>query len=224
MVLNYSSQGLSEPDIISRLEAQGFAPEHIDKALRIALREKVMSGAPPMAGPEIPAPEPPAPMPFEMPANPMEVSRRPMPLGYPPERIMNSEPRRVQETFPTEEPERYEEKPTEITVEEIIEAIVEERWKDFEEKLNHFDKKDMQLQSEIGDLRKEMDRVGKLLEEKEKTVVTKLEDFGGSMENIEGRIGSIERVFKDFLPELTQNIKAMSDLVGKIKEEEKKSH
>ena len=225
LVLNYSSQGLSEPDIISRLETQGFAPEHIDKALRIALREKVMSGAPPMAGPEIPAPEPPAPMPFEMAPTPMgEISRHPMPLGYPPERIMNAEPRRFQETLPPEEPERFEEKPTEITVEEIIEAIVEERWKEFEEKLNHFDKKDMQLQSEIGDLRKEMDRVGRLLEEKEKTVVTKLEDFGGSMENIEGRIGSIERVFKDFLPELTQNIRAMSDLVGKIKEEEKQSH
>ena len=34
-----------------------------------------------------------------------------------------------------------------------------------------------------------------------------MEEFGGSMENIEGRIGSIERVFREVLPDLTENIK-----------------
>jgi len=47
-------------------------------------------------------------------------------------------------------------------------------------------------------------------------LISKLEEFGGSMENIEGRIGSIEKVFKDFLPDLTQNVKIMSELVEKM--------
>jgi hypothetical protein len=41
------------------------------------------------------------------------------------------------------------------------------------------------------------------------------------MENIEGRIGSIERVFKEVLPELSENIKSMTEFVEKVKEEKK---
>jgi hypothetical protein len=49
----------------------------------------------------------------------------------------------------------------------------------------------------------------------------KMDDFGGSMEGIEGRIGSIEKVFKEVLPELTGNIKTMAEFVEKLKEEKK---
>ena len=229
MVMNYSSQGMSEPEIISRLQAQGFAPEHIDKALRIALKEKVISGAPPtpMEMTE-PAPEAPMPTPFgvaETPTGHMpmgEVTRRPMPIGYPPERIIQNpiEQPVPQQDFEQPQVQRPEAQPTtEITVEEIIEAIIAERWKDFEERLNNFEKKDLQLQNQIEDIRKKIGNVENLLEVKEKTMISKLEEFGGSMENIEGRIGSIERVFKDFMPELTTNIKTMSDLVERMKKE-----
>ncbi|MHA1829028.1 MAG: hypothetical protein ACTSX6_10335, partial [Candidatus Heimdallarchaeaceae archaeon] len=169
LVLRYSAQGLSEPDIIAKLEEQGFKPEHIDKALRIALKEKVVSGAPPtpMATPEEPVPEAPAPTPFGTmetppigaPAEgpvPIGEVRRPTPMGYPPERIVPK---------PAEIPEQPEAKrsetppPTEITVEEIIEAIVAERWKDFEERLNAFEKRDLQLQNQIQALGKRVDEI-----------------------------------------------------------------
>ena len=226
LVLRYSGEGLSEPDIIARLEAQGFSQHHIDKALRIALKERVVSGAPPtpMATPEEPVPEVPSPMPFgEVPTGapiegpvPMGEIRSPMPLGYPPERIVQAPPPI------TEQPEFKRAElppPTEITVEEIIEAIVAERWRDFEERLSVFEKRDLQLQHQIEALRKEVNAIEEVLEEKEKTMISKLEEFGGSIEGIQGRIGGIERVFKDFLPELTTNIKTMSSLVEKMKKE-----
>lgn len=220
LVLRFCDQGLSEPEIIARLEQQGFPPEHIDKALRIALKEKVISGAlpTPMEMTQE-APEAPSPIPFgemETPIGPSpmgEVTRRPMPMGYPPEKI-------VQPEQPQQEIERSESQPaTEITVEEIIEAIVEERWKDFENRLEEFEKRDFQLQNQIEELRKKLNSFEAILGEKEKTLLNKLEEFGESVTGIEGRIGSIERVFKDFLPELTTNIKTMSDLVEKMKKE-----
>ena len=223
LVLRFCEQGLSEPEIIARLEQQGFPPEHIDKALRIALKEKVISGAPP-APMEMTQefPEAPTPTPFgemETPTGPVplgEVTRRPMPMGYPPERVMQaSEPQEQPDEF-----RRSESQPaTEITVEEIIEAIVAERWKDFEERLEAFEKRDLQLQNQIEELRKKVTGFEAILNEKERTVLNKLEEFGESVTGIEGRIGGIERVFKDFLPELTTNIKTMSDLVGKMKKE-----
>ena len=224
LVLRYSAQGLSEPDIIARLEAQGFPPHHIDKALRIALKEKVISGAPPtpMATSEEPVPEVPTPEPFGVMETPTggpvpmdEYARRPMPMGYPPERIIPAH------EIPEQPEIRRAEAPppTEITVEEIIEAIVAERWRDFEERLDAFEKRDIQLQNQIAALRKEVDSIEGVLEEKEKTMISKLEEFGESVQGIQGRIGGIERVFKDFLPELTTNIKTMSNLVEKMKKE-----
>ena len=79
----------------------------------------------------------------------------------------------------------------------------------------------MQLESEIADMRKSIREFKGSLSTKDEGLITKLDEFSGSVDNIEGRIGSIEKVFKDFLPELTQNIKSMSDLVEKIKEERK---
>ncbi len=225
LVLSYSSQGLSENEIKDRLCSQGFSPDLVDKALRIALKEKVTS--------ELPQVNPPqqqvhVPQMHTMPQT-MEVSRHPMPMGYPPERVVSpDEPRQLpaeQAAQPfTFEPaaSRIPESPIgEITIEEIIEGVVNERWQDFEERLVDFEKRDMLLEAQIEDLRKRSKEIEGMLREKEKGLVGKLDEFGGSVENIEGRIGSIEKVFKDFLPELSQNIKNMSELVEKIKEKEK---
>lgn len=224
LVLRFCDQGLSEPEIIARLEQQGFPPEHIDKALRIALKEKVISGAPPTPMEMTQEfPEAPNPTPFgamETPTGPVplgEITRRPMPLGYPPERVVGSEQPRDQ--FEQEAKRSDSQPATEITVEEIIEAIVDERWKDFEQRLESFEKRDFQLQNQIEDIRKKMVGIEAIVNEKEKTLFNKLEEFGESVTGIEGRIGGIERVFKDFLPELTTNIKTMSDLVEKMKKE-----
>ncbi len=235
IVLRYSAQGLSEPDIIARLEEQGFAPDYIDKALRIALKEKVISGAPPtpMEMAEGTFLEAPAPTPFgamETPTGPVpigEVTRRPMPIGYPPERVVQGQqdfPQQLQDQmqqqFQGRSQEKTETQPaTEITVEEIIEAIIAERWKDFETRLETFEKRDIQLHNEIEALSKRIASFENVLQEKEKTMISKLDEFGESMTGIEGRIGSIERVFKDFLPELTTNIRTMSDLVERMKKE-----
>lgn len=220
LVLNYAAQGYSEPEIISRLQAQGFAPEYIDRAIRLALKERVTA-----SGLEMPQqPQPTLPQPTLQ----QPIERHPTPLGYPPERIVSEETKPISleearttftfEPKPIKEPEAPVE---EITVEEIIEGIIMERWKEFEERLADFEKRDMQLQSQIDDLRKRFKEIDDMLSEREKGFATKLEEFGGSMENIEGRIGSIEKVFREVLPELTQNIKTMTEFVEKLKEEKK---
>ncbi|MFH1474124.1 MAG: hypothetical protein ABIE55_04530 [Candidatus Aenigmatarchaeota archaeon] len=225
LVLSYSSQGLSENEIKDRLHAQGFDSELVEKALRIALKEKVTSQLPEVAPPQqqfhVPHPQPMS--------HTMEISRHPMPMGYPPERVVSpDEPRQLPAeqaaqpfTFEPEAAKMAESPIGEITIEEIIEGVVNERWQDFEERLVDFEKRDMLLEAQIEDLRKRSKEIENILREKEKGLVSKLDDFGGSVENIEGRIGSIEKVFKDFLPELTQNIKNMSELIDNIKEKEK---
>lgn len=229
LVLNYAAQGFSEQEIMSRLQAQGFEPEHIDRALKIALKERVTASP----GVQLNQPGSALPKPTDFyGASPEPVVSRhpsPTPLGYPPERIVSPEESRpmtledVKTSF-TFEPKNIQEPQSsveEITVEELIEGIVTERWKDFEERLSDFEKRDMQLQSEIDDMRKRFKEIDASSSDREKGLTGKMEEFGGSMENIEGRIGSIERVFREVLPELSENIKSMTEFVEKVKEEKK---
>ena len=257
LVLNYASQGLSEGEITLRLKEQGFEQQYIDRAMRIALKERIspetlshnipdstVPATAPNSDYHMATPlglEPPQPMaqappqitrrpqPVQQPQQPQQIAQAP-PMGMPPERVVSpqgprhmspKEARDASFTFEGRDPQRFHSAPEEITIEELIEGIVDERWRDFEERLIDFEKRDMQLESEIADMRKTIREFKGSLSTKDEGLITKLDEFSGSVDNIEGRIGSIEKVFKDFLPELTQNIKSMSDLVEKIKEERK---
>ncbi len=255
VVQRYASQGMSEAEIASRLERQGFAPPQISQALRIALKQEV-APSPEMMGPtierhppEFRAPErrqeefrrPPERAPEEYGNQPIETPtmemgpapRREFPQREtapslseersfaPPERItMPGQARpRIFEEAPQQMPQqRVPEIPeADVTLEEIIEGIIAEKWYEFEDRLGGFEKRDVQLQNEIEDLRKKIGDVEKMQKERETTLLSKFESFGDSMEGIQGRIGSIEKVFKEFLPELTQNIRVMSDLIETAK-------
>ena len=179
--------------------------------------------------PEIRRPEIPR-EPIGAPLGPEPMGETHPPLGFPPERIVPTRERPVEVPYtyepyePTEEisGEIHEEYPLEeVTVEEIVEGIVAERWRDFEEILIEFEKRDTQLQGELSDLRKRLKEVEDSVKEREKTLLAKFEEFGVSMENITGKIGAIEKIFRDSLPELTTNIKTLSGLAEKIKEEKK---
>jgi len=231
MVLNYAAQGFSEQEIVARLQSQGFAPEHIDRALKIALKERVTSAPGAQMGRPEPQPQLPQPTDFYGATQEPAVTRHPSsaPMGYPPEKVVNPQAERPMSledmgssfTFENQPRNQPQSPMEEITVEELIEGIVTERWRDFEERLNDFEKRDLQLQAQIDDLRKRFKEIDSSLIDREKGLSGKMEEFGGSMENIEGRIGSIEKVFKEVLPELTENIKAMTDFVEKVKDEKK---
>ncbi|MFH0929431.1 MAG: hypothetical protein V1818_03690 [Candidatus Aenigmatarchaeota archaeon] len=223
LVLSYASQGLSENEIRNHLQNQGFSGDVIEKALRIAVKEKVSSEMPHMQAP--PAIQMPEPM-------SMDIQRHPMPLGYPPERLVSpDEPRQIPAqqaaqpfTFEQTDVRQAESPMGEITIEEIIEGIVEEKWQEFEERLLDYERRDMMLQSQLDDLRKRIKELETSIKQRDTGLTSKLDDFGGSVEHIEGRIGSIEKVFKDFLPELSQNIKNMTELIDKVKSEKQPSY
>jgi hypothetical protein len=209
LVQKYSSQGMSEQQIVSRLMNEGFDEARINRALQIALRETVR-----------------APPPREEVAGPVPMGER-QPFGYPPERVVPpteaalvryEEAPQTRMTFEKQEPEQFQVPELgEITVEEIVEGVVSEKWEEFEDRLGNFEKKDIQIQGQIDDLRKKIDEINKSMRDREQTLLSKLGEVGESMDTIQGRIGSIEKVFKDFLPELTENIKVMSEIVEKHK-------
>lgn len=211
VVQRLAGQGYSEADIISQLRQQGFTPSQIDKALTGALKSKVGGPQPPVERrPQITPPERIVSGPVVKPAiEPLELSKPPSEFTF------------------EETPEQFAEKPEipkkeeigpEITLEEVIEGVVAERWSQFEERLNRFDQRDMQIQNQVEEIRKKIDSLEKKEKESEHTFISKLDEFGEHVSGIEGRIGSIEKAFKDFLPELTDNVRTMAEIVEKMKE------
>lgn len=223
IVQKMASQGMPESQIISQLRSQGFAPTQIDKALSQAIKSAVsfqqnvqLRGSPPerfVPGPQVRAA-----------IEPTELMEAPSFDFSPPNQNTPQE-----FTF-EENPQQFVEKAEiprqvsgpEITLEEVIEGVIADRWVSFEKRLGGLDQRDQMLEQKIEDLRKQVDDVRIIANKSEQTFVGKLDEYGGHIGGIESRIGSIEKAFRDFLPDLTENVRTISDIVEKLKKEEKK--
>lgn len=222
IVQRMASQGMPEPQIISQLRAQGFSPMQIDKALSQAIKSAVtlpqsnqMRSAPPeriVPGPQV------------------RAAIEPVMLPEPPSFDFSPQQQTMPQEFTFEEnPQQFAEKPEvpqqvsgpEITLEEVIEGVIADRWTSFEKRMSGLDQRDQQLDQRIEDLRKQVDDARALVSKSEQTFVGKLDEYGGHIGGIEARIGSIEKVFKDFLPELTDNVRTISGIVEKMRKDER---
>jgi len=238
LVQRMSSQGVPQNVIAGKLQSQGFSSRQIDSAMRILLREGVGGPQRTPPRPRMPPSGAPGPEPIGRPqrAPPVErYTRGPEPMGAPMERAplpqrreQFSTPERLPQ--PMRPPEKLAMPPEytftkdtpkfeqpEITLEEIIEGVVADKWDDFEERLNIYDKKNLQVQDQIKELREQVGEMTKILNQKEQTLISRFEAVSGSMDSIEGRIGSIERIFKEFIPDLTENIRLLSEMAEKKK-------
>ncbi len=224
IVQKMASQGMPEPEIISQMRSQGFSPMQIDKALSQAIKSAVtlqqpiqQHGAPPekiVTGPQV------------------RASIEPMQFHEPPSFDLSQQQQQMPQEFTFEEnPQQFVESPSvpapqevggpEITLEEVIEGVIADKWASFEKRLSGFDQRDQQIEKRIDDLRGQIDEVHALMNKSEQTFIGKLDEFGGHIGGIESRIGSIEKVFKDFLPELTDNVRTISDIVERMKKDGK---
>ncbi len=218
----YAAQGMPAPMIEERLRRAGVPESRISAAMNSALRGRVV-------GPETEEPQqlPPGLVSETMGPPQMGMQRRPQRIGQPPEQlampgqgppVQVSNPSSPEFTFEPKPQQQFQTPEAEITLEEIIEGVVSEKWNDFEDRLSNFERRDIQLQSQIEDLRKRVVEMEKAIKEKEQTLGNKFDHFGDSLGEIEGRIGSIEKVFKEMLPALTDNMKSISDVIEKMKE------
>ncbi len=104
-----------------------------------------------------------------------------------------------------------------ITLEEIIEGIVADKWTSFEDTIERLRRRDDELQKQIIDIRKEIDALKDAMRKSEESFMTKLEEHSNQVANIEAKIGSIEKVFKEFLPELTESMRLITEALEKKK-------
>lgn len=230
------SRGFSELDTIDVLRREGFSPDEIDKSLTQVVKEGVVGGAGP-AGPDMPPRAAPVAEDFNQ-AYQTFRQQRPTPT-FPPNRETPREEKSKEEEsgfglkLPTIEelqPQRAQVPPMPETTlpeeyyqgyptEEYIDYAVQERTQDILERLNEFTVRNKELENRMKEMNERVRELAKVRTGEQQRVLSSVEELKESIGDVNMRMASLEKAFKETLPALIESVRALSDLVQRMKRE-----
>ncbi|MBU5678975.1 MAG: hypothetical protein QXJ96_00255 [Candidatus Aenigmatarchaeota archaeon] len=104
----------------------------------------------------------------------------------------------------------------EVTIEEIVEGVIGEKWAPIEKEIETLRKEQESIKKEISEMKIITTKIP--TEESKGNISSKLEEIEGRLNELEPKISGLEKAFKQFLPTLTDNIRMLSQIVEKMKE------
>ncbi len=106
--------------------------------------------------------------------------------------------------------------PSTTEIEEVVEAVVEEKWKQLEFRIDSMEKRFDAVNERLHDV----DLQIRTLKESGTTasggIEGKLDQYHDNLDQIDARIGSIEKAFKETLPSMIESVRAVNDSLQKI--------
>jgi len=203
-VRELSSKGFSEPEIIDTLRKERFSAEEIDKGLTEALKVGVTE----------PRPEERVPT---FPPRPKEEAKSALPTLPTLEEIKPPKPQvpAVPETALPEE--YYEAYPTE----EYVDYLVRERMREIDERIKEFSSRYNELERKIAEIHSKLSLLTRRGEKpgNQELVLTKMDAFKETVDEVSVRVSGLERAFKETLPALIESVRALCDVVQRLKRE-----
>lgn len=101
--------------------------------------------------------------------------------------------------------------------EELIEAIIEEKWQNLLQDLsklaewkNTMTQKVTAMDQQVQDLRREFDKVHSV-------IISKIDDYDKNMSNVGAEVKAMEKVFSKVLPLFTENVAELSKITKELK-------
>jgi len=227
-----TGRGFSEIDSIDVLRREGFSPDEIDKALTQTLKDGVTGAA---------GPDTQQQMPWQYPNTPQQTQPETpqQQFSLPPARQPAMQPQMQKEEQPKEfrlptlddiqgktaaapiapesslPDEYYQGYPTE----DYIDYVVQERTRDVMEKMNEFSLRNRELDSKIREMSERVSDMSKMRINEQQQVLNTIEGLTDSVNDVNMRIAGMEKAFKDTLPALIESVRALSDLVGRVRRE-----
>jgi len=217
-VLAMRQKGLSNHQIVQQLQREGYTTTQVFDAMNQAdLKGGVEM---PKAGPGFDSPELKNPMgapPQQMPP-PMAGSGDP--IGQDPGMQQALQPPPMQEPMSSEPRSAA---PLELErIEEIAEAIIDEKWNDLVKTINKIiDWKD-QVESRMGKMEQEFTDLKTDFTALHKGILGKVGDYDKNLTNIGTQIQAMEKVFQKTLPTFTENINELNRITDQIKKQSPK--
>ena len=103
--------------------------------------------------------------------------------------------------------------------EELIESVVQERMGEVDQRFTELVAKQADLERSIANLHHQLTIMSKGRSETEEAILTKIDSFKDSIDDINARLSSLEKAFKDALPALIESVRSLTDLVQRMKKE-----
>lgn len=229
-VREMAARGFSEPEMIDVLRREGFSADEVDKALTQALRIGV-TGEQPQQQQQQPQQWQPVyqqpqqqQQPFQWPSQQQQQQQQPQQpqTGLPTLQSLEVQ-QPQQESMPqipeSSLPEGYYSQ--QYSNEDYIDYVVQQRLSEVTEKMGDFQQRYQELQRKIEDLG---DQIKGMSSGKtgpaQSQVLSKIDSFSDTVSDIDNRLGGLEKAFKETLPAMIDSVRALSDIVQKVRKEQ----
>ena len=189
-VQKMTRKGMSDKDIIKQLKSKGYSYEAIEGAMLKAVKEGVDDE--PRAMQRLDTEPPASESFFDAP---------------PPQNFMDT---------PSPEQEMTMDIDPDVMLEELVEGVVEEKWGRFEDRLKKMDEGFDRIKAEIKQFEMKLDQSKR--DSPARDIDSKIAGVSDQIEDMEARVGGLEKAFKQFLPSLTRNIESLSQMIHEMKE------
>ena len=209
-IKSLSNKGFSEPEIIDILRKEGYSSDEIDSGLTQALKlgvtghgEGEMNTMPTLQ---------------ELQSQQAQQTQQ----NFPQNQMMGGGQDDFQSPQMPEQSMQYQQnyyQAGDYNTEELVESIVQERMTELDSKLGEFRSKYKDLERKMADIHNQLSIVSKNKSETEHAIMSKLDSYGNSLNEMSGRLSSLEKAFKEALPALIESVRSLTDLVGRLKRE-----
>ena len=198
-VQELAGRGFSEPEMIDVLRKEGYPPETIDTALTQSIKMNVAA--------EQPRQQQPAQQ-FQ----PQQSSADQLPT------LEELAPKAEMPQMP-EAPLPQEYYQQQYPAEDYIDYVVQSRVSEVNEKLNEFSIRYQELGKRVDGIFQQLNQLVETRSSENQQILNRIDGLSETTVEVNTRMGSLEKVFKDTLPALIESVRALSDLVQRMKRE-----
>ncbi len=200
LVLQMRDQGLSNNQIISSMQREGYQTTQIFDAMNQADLKRA-NGAPEEQNQ------------FSQQQFQQQIS--PNELMYPDEQQQFQQPNQNVQQEVYSQPTYDQEDATKI--EELVEAIVEEKWIDLVKDVKKVIEWKSTVDSDIASIKQEVDDLKESFNSLQKNIIGKIDEYDRNISSASTNIKAMENVFQKSIPRFTENINELSRTVEDLR-------
>lgn len=198
-VRDLTGRGFSEVEVIDVLRKEDYSPKEIDNALTQAL--KFVATTPAQQEQQV------------------EYSRSESALPTLEEIVPKTQPQQPQIPETSLPQEYYQGYQQNYPTEEYVDYVVQARMGEITQKITEFSVKAQEIERRIQEVSDRISEIMSLRNAEQTQILSKIETFKEGVGDIETRIGSLEKAFKETLPALIESVRGLTDLIQRFKRE-----
>lgn len=201
-IIQMRNQGLSNNQVIQNLQREGYSNTQIFDAMNQADTKMAVEGMQPAAD--------------MLPANPQNSASG--------DGLFTQSPVQTQDqsTMPLGNNESIPSGfgDNQVKVEELVEAIIEEKWDELLKDVNKIVSWKNKVETRISEIEVKVDHLKENFTDLQRAVIGKVNDYDKHILEVGSELKAMEKVFSKVLPVFTENVNELTNITNKLKEDE----